>query len=228
MTKRVNILVVAAAVLSFCASAEAGMYVCKSPGGSVSFTNAPTSSNCSPYQDSSGDYLTGGVSESTYTPSSTARTYSSSTSLSYDSYIQGAGYRYSVDPDLIKAIIRVESDFNRYAVSRVGAQGLMQLMPDTAKEMNVSDPFDPMENIYGGTLYMHNLLKMFKGDVRLALAAYNAGPTAVKKANDIPRYPETIRYVKKVLAHYKRYKGLYSNSSNSSLRLNDLKIASTR
>lgn len=169
-----------------------------------------------------------GISDVSYSPSLTSSSYGTTASLAYENFIQGAGYRFSVDPDLIKAIIRVESDFNRYAVSKVGAQGLMQLMPGTAKDLNVSDPFDPMENIYGGTQYVRDLLKMFDGDVNLALAAYNAGPTNVKKYNGIPQFPETIRYVKKVLSHYKRYKGLYSKDTRGTLSSGNLRIASSQ
>jgi soluble lytic murein transglycosylase-like protein len=122
----------------------------------------------------------------------------------FDKDIRYAARAHKVDPLLIKAIIKTESAFNRYAVSPKGAQGLMQLMPATAKDLQVRDPFNPRQNIYGGTKYMKWLLKRFNGDLRLSLAAYNAGPARVKKK--IPRIPETIAYVKKVLRHYKAYK----------------------
>jgi hypothetical protein len=125
-------------------------------------------------------------------------------SARFDKEIRYAARAHKVDPLLIKAIIKTESAFNRYAVSPKGAQGLMQLMPATAKDLQVKDPFNPRQNIYGGTKYIKWLLKRFKGDVRLSLAAYNAGPGRVKKK--IPRIPETISYVKKVLRHYKAYK----------------------
>ncbi len=122
----------------------------------------------------------------------------------FDKDIRYAARAHKVDPLLIKAIIKTESAFNRYAVSSKGAQGLMQLMPATAKDLQVKDPFNPRENIYGGTKYIKWLLKRFNGDIRLSLAAYNAGPGRVRKK--IPRIPETISYVKKVLRHYKAYK----------------------
>lgn len=124
----------------------------------------------------------------------------------YERYIRAAAHRYEVDPLLVKAIIKTESDFNPYAVSRVGAQGLMQLMPDTAKDMEVNDPFDPKQNINGGTKYFRKLLGLFKGDVKLALAAYNAGPTRIRQTGEIPNITETFQYVKKVLSHYDFFK----------------------
>ncbi|WPD23443.1 MAG: transglycosylase SLT domain-containing protein [Candidatus Electrothrix aestuarii] len=122
----------------------------------------------------------------------------------FDKHIRHAARAHKVDPLLIKAIIKTESAFNRYAVSPKGAKGLMQLMPATAKDLKVKDPFDPRQNIYGGTKYIKWLLKRFNGDLRLSLAAYNAGPARVKKK--IPRIPETIAYVSKVLRYYKAYK----------------------
>jgi len=122
----------------------------------------------------------------------------------FDRHIRNAAQAHKVDPMLIKAIIKTESDFNCKAVSPKGAQGLMQLMPATAKDLKVRDPFDPRENIYGGTKYIKWLLNRFNGDLRLCLAAYNAGPARVRKK--IPRIPETIDYVGRVLRHYKAYK----------------------
>ena len=122
----------------------------------------------------------------------------------YDRHIRQAARAHKVDPLLIKAIIKTESAFNRYAVSPKGARGLMQLMPATAKDLKVKDPFDPRQNIYGGTKYIKWLLKRFNGNLRLSLAAYNAGPARVR--NRIPRIPETVAYVKKVLRHYRAYK----------------------
>jgi hypothetical protein len=122
----------------------------------------------------------------------------------FDKHIRYAARAHKVDPMLIKAIIKTESAFNCNAVSPKGAQGLMQLMPATAKDLEVKDPFNPQENIYGGTKYIKWLLKRFNGDLRLSLAAYNAGPARVKKK--IPRIPETIAYVGKVLRQYKAYK----------------------
>ncbi|MBU4263063.1 MAG: lytic transglycosylase domain-containing protein [Proteobacteria bacterium] len=123
----------------------------------------------------------------------------------YEHYIQSVGSRYQIDPLLIRAVIKAESNFDALALSCKGAQGLMQLMPGTARDMRVSDPFDPRENINGGTRYLRKMLNIFDDDLHLALAAYNAGPEAVKSIGRIPDFPETIEYVERVLRHYRRY-----------------------
>ncbi len=195
--------------------AGATMYVCKNANGAVQFTNAPTSSSCEEMKPNRRSF-------------SVTRTYSPrvvSDPARYDSHIRSASYRYDIDPLLIRAIIRVESDFDRYAVSRTGARGLMQLMPDTARELNVSDSFDPAQNIHGGTRYLRKLMDMFKGDLVLALAAYNAGPTLVKKINRIPQIPETRNYVKKVLVHYKQYRQRSADAGGKTIRVGGLEIA---
>jgi len=120
----------------------------------------------------------------------------------YEPLIQAAANRHNVDNKLIRAITQVESCFDRTAQSRVGAQGLMQLMPGTAKELGVYDSFNASQNINGGTTYIARMLKRFNQDHRLALAAYNAGPGNVDKYKGIPPFPETQNYVKKVLALY--------------------------
>lgn len=128
----------------------------------------------------------------------------------YDSYIKEAASKFNLPEYLIRAVMAVESSYNPYAVSSKGAEGLMQLMPSTAKDMEVKDSFDPKENIIGGARYLRFLANMFNGDLVLILAAYNAGHAAVKKyGNKIPPYQETIDYVKKVSRLYLQYKEEY-------------------
>lgn len=124
---------------------------------------------------------------------------------SFDSLFIAAGKAFGVDPALLKAVARAESGLNPRAVSPAGALGIMQLMPATARALGVDDPFDPAQSIFGGAKYLRHLLDRFGGDVRLALAAYNAGPGAVQRWGGIPHYEETKEYVDRVLGYLKRY-----------------------
>lgn len=123
-----------------------------------------------------------------------------------DALVAQNAQQWSVDPALVKAIIANESGFNANATSPAGAQGLMQLMPGTAAGLGVKDSYDPAQNVYGGTRYIKGLLDRFKGDVKLAVAAYNAGPGAVDKYGGVPPYRETQNYVSAVLDSYEKYK----------------------
>lgn len=114
--------------------------------------------------------------------------------------------RHQVDAALIKAIIMAESRYNPRAISKRGAKGLMQLMPCTAKAFGVEDSFNPLQNINGGVRYFKKLIKLFNGDIMLALAAYNAGITRVKKHNGIPPFKETRNYINAVLRYYRYYR----------------------
>lgn len=122
--------------------------------------------------------------------------------------IQRVSSEYDVDINLIKAVIKVESNWNMKAVSKVGAKGLMQLMPETAKELGVKDIFNPEENIDAGVRFLKYLLQKFDYDLTLVLAAYNSGPARVAKLKRVPRIRETKLYIKKVLKYYNYYKTL--------------------
>jgi soluble lytic murein transglycosylase-like protein len=124
------------------------------------------------------------------------------TSEAIDQAIEEAAARHNVDPTLVKALIKVESNFNPGAVSRKGAMGLMQLMPSTARSLNVTNPFDPQQNVDAGVRHLKGLLENFGGDVRLTLAAYNAGQGAVMRSGGIPPYLETRNYVRRITDLY--------------------------
>jgi len=125
----------------------------------------------------------------------------------YDAYIREAASLYQIPEALVRAVIRVESNFDPRAISRANARGLMQLIPATAERMLVSDPFDARQNVLGGTRYLRILANLFNGNLQLTLAAYNAGEGAVIKYNGIPPYEETQAYVGKVLEYYNIYRG---------------------
>ena len=124
----------------------------------------------------------------------------------YDQIINRTAEKYNVDPALVKAVIKTESNFNHRAVSPKGAQGLMQLMPSTAYALQVPDSFQPDNNVEGGVKYLRYLMKLFNNDLSLALAAYNAGENAVIKHRGIPPYRETQNYVQRVLSQYHQYR----------------------
>lgn len=147
--------------------------------------------------------------KSIFTVNSTAQPFSTyaTSNVSYTkeqlmSMVEKLADKHGVDEKLVKALIKQESGFNPKATSKVGAMGLMQLMPSTAKGLGVSDPYNPYQNVEGGIKYLKSMLERFNGNTILALAAYNAGPNAVKKYNDVPPYGETQRYVRAVLKDY--------------------------
>ena len=127
--------------------------------------------------------------------------------LAYTAIIHAAARRYRLPPALVKAVMAAESGFNPAARSHAGACGLMQLMPVTAREMGVEDIFDPEQNIHGGARYLRYLINHFSGDVKLAVAAYNAGPNLVARLGRVPNIPETRTYVRRVLGLYRTYRG---------------------
>jgi len=124
----------------------------------------------------------------------------------YDLIIEQASDTFGIDSSLIKAVIKAESGFDHKATSSKGAQGLMQLMPKTATDMEVRDPYEPEQNIFGGVRYLSDLLGRYNNNMERALAAYNAGPENVEAYKGVPPFPETETFIKRVLDYYDRYK----------------------
>ncbi len=171
--------------------AAADIYMRVGKNGTVYFSNIPVSSGYNLYmrtQRKSGNDING---------------YGR---ILYKNIILKASKKYNVSPKLIEAVIKAESGFNIKAVSDKGAEGLMQLMPQTQRKLDVTDPFNPSQNIYGGTEYLKSLIAKYRGNLPLALAAYNAGSKAVKKYGGIPPYDETRNYVNEVMEYYKEKK----------------------
>ncbi len=184
-------------ILCFPLSSLAGIYRYVDEKGVIHFTNCPRDPKFKLYiRESKED-----VGEDNHSSGASIRD-----SNKYDSLISEFSKKYGVDFALIKAMIRAESGFNPFAVSKKGAKGLMQLMPQTALRMNVMDIFNPRENIEGGVRYFKYLLTLFNHDIRLSLAAYNAGENLVSELRSIPPYQETIDYVKRVISFYQSYK----------------------
>jgi soluble lytic murein transglycosylase-like protein len=176
--------------LGMAGEVRAEMYQCTEADGAVIFTNTPARAGCK---------LLGGRRERLPLPASEGD------SSQFDDLIYASSERYGVDPALVRAVVKAESNFNVVALSRKGAQGLMQLMPDTARLYNIVDAFNPTENIEGGVQHLKVLLDKYRGDLQLTLAAYNAGMQAVEKYGGIPPFAETREYVKRVLNFHQRY-----------------------
>ncbi|MCF6290717.1 MAG: lytic transglycosylase domain-containing protein [Desulfobacterales bacterium] len=184
------VLIFLLAVIAGPAAAAAYIYSFVDEAGVLHFTNAPVDARYRPTR-----YLASA-------PESNSRA-----GRNYDTLIRAAARRHQLDPELIRAVIRVESNFEKKAVSSKGARGLMQLMPGTAMEMGVGSVFDPADNIMGGSRYLRKLYDRFQGDLELTLAAYNAGPNRVEESGGVPRIPETVSYVRQVLRQYRNYRG---------------------
>jgi len=198
-----------ACVVTVCvAAAHAEIYVRVHKDGYKEFTNRPSGPGWVFYASESGDVPV-------------IRFERQGKPKSIDELVEEIADTFRINANLVKAIIVTESNCNPAAVSKKGAQGLMQLMPATAKRLNVSQPLDPRENIVGGVKYIKGLLASY-GDLRLALAAYNAGPGAVRKYAGIPPYRETINYVKKVVRFYKKF------TDNPSLRVAEAERMETK
>jgi len=179
---------------------RAEVYLYRAPSGALKFSNAPVATDFELYSPTAttwyrnwGNSPLGGI--------------GGERRRAFDKIIREAAYRHGVDEALVKAVIRVESDFHARAVSPKGALGLMQLMPATARLRRVQRVFEPRDNVDGGVEHLRYLITRYNGNLTLALAAYNAGEAAVDKYGGIPPYAETQGYVTRVLAYHKRYLG---------------------
>ncbi len=182
--------------------ATASVYTYTAADGSVSLSNVPADSNR--YTVLIADQKNDAAVLSAVTAQRPLPTLVNK--AQYNQIVDTAAHTYGLDSALLHAVISVESHYNSQALSRKGAAGLMQLMPNTARRYGVADAFDPVQNINGGARYLRDLLKLFNSDVSLALAAYNAGEnTVVRYGNRIPPYRETMDYVPKVLGFYRKY-----------------------
>ena len=182
--------------------ARADIYKYIDKNGVVHFTNVPTTPQYRLYQKS--NHPADDVEIERPVP---FHFFSGGDETRYDKVIESLCSKYAVDTALVKAVIKTESDFDPFAVSSKGAQGLMQLMPGTARDMQVRNPFDPTQNLQGGICYLRRMLDMFNGDMKLALAAYNAGfNTVIGCGWRVPNIPETRDYVQKVMYHIKKYR----------------------
>ena len=180
-------------LMAFVASVHADIYMYIDDNGVMHFTNTPTS-NQHEYK--------------VYIKERTSVSTRFHTTDKYDKLISNASKEFNVDSRLLKAMIKAESDFDPRAISRKGAMGLMQIMPENFKMLNIDNPFDPWQNIRAGARYFKKLYERFNGKLALSLAAYNAGPTAVDRYKSIPPYQETEEYVRRVLRYYRTFKQL--------------------
>jgi soluble lytic murein transglycosylase-like protein len=146
------------------------------------------------------------------TPGTTSAGAAASGPIPYKTEIGAAAAKYGIDPALLAAVVKQESNFNPNARSGAGAKGLTQLMEATARGLGVTDPFDPTQSLDAGAKFLSGLLKQFHGDQSLAVAAYNAGPVAVQKYGGIPPYQETQRYVPKVLGYTAQFRRIWADS----------------
>jgi soluble lytic murein transglycosylase-like protein len=199
-------------LLTTAGRADAGeVYSYVDSDGVVHFSNAPNDARYRKVNRGAGGaaiYRSSPAAQARSRPVASATALPSSTSLErWRQHIKGAAAKYKIPEALLFAVMAVESNFDHQALSEKGAVGLMQLMPGTAKEMYVSDAWDPEQNIEGGARYLRVLANQYGGDMVRTLAAYNAGPDAVRRAGGaIPPIPETQEYVRKVVALYQAYK----------------------
>lgn len=193
--------IAAAMLMAYVPPCHADIYRYVDGDGNVHFTNVPEDSRFKLYLATQKD-----PSPVANTITHRYRPYPPADRKKYHAHVIAAARAFQLEPALIHAVISAESGYNPLARSPKGAKGLMQLMPDTARRYGVDNPLDPKQNIEGGSAYLRDLLTLFGNDLKLALAAYNAGEGAVKEYGHIPPYRETTQYVPKVLSYYKRYK----------------------
>ncbi len=186
------------------APAAANVFLYTDDAGAVRFTNAPQPKPAKRFQLSSTRWPRAAW-QRTHWPASRLGALGGVRRKRYDEMIRHVAARHRVDANLIKAVIRVESDFSPHAVSPKGALGLMQLMPGTARRHQVRRVFDPTANVEGGTKHLRYLLDRYRGNLKLALAAYNAGEGAVDRYRGVPPYRETQDYVRRVLGYRSAY-----------------------
>ncbi|MGD9330275.1 MAG: transglycosylase SLT domain-containing protein [Desulfobacterales bacterium] len=189
MQKRIGMVVALLLMVGAGSPLSADIYMYRDADGVMHFTNTPSSPEYRLYIR-------------THKP----RFSSPTNHRQYDRIIREASRRHGVDFFLLKAVIQAESSFNPRAVSKKGARGLMQIMPENYPALNINDPFDPRQNIMGGTFYLRTLYDRYEGKLALTLSAYNAGPTIVDRYQRIPPIAETERYVEKVMRYYRHYK----------------------
>ena len=197
------------AALALCVMAQpalADIYTFKDDNGVIHFTNIPSSDKRYRLLRKEGKEGDNPAAAAMRLPSASAWLPNDVLIQRYSPIINLASATYGVDKALVHAVISAESAYNPYALSKAGASGLMQLMPDTARRYGVKNIMDPSENIHGGVRYLKDLLVLFNGNIELAVAAYNAGENAVIRAgNRIPPYAETVHYVPKVLGFYRKF-----------------------
>jgi soluble lytic murein transglycosylase-like protein len=221
---RAALLTLLLLVLALPANARAGLFTYVDEHGVRHYTNVPADSRARPVRLKK--IITTNLPDRPravirYSRPTTVRPRQKAVVVNHaaiERHILRAASENRVDPLLIKAIIKTESNFDQFAVSSKGAQGLMQLMPETARDLQVDNPFDAYENIAGGARYLRTLLDTFAGDLKLSLAAYNAGPGCVTRHGGIPNFPETTAYVRKVLRHYHNYRKQHALATSINLR----------
>jgi len=189
-----NIIVTIIILIIAYTQTYADIYYYKDENGTLHFTDRPKSTDREKYQVLMRDSI------KSWRKSDNVET------TRYDRYIDDAAKKYGVEFTLIKAVIKAESNFDRWAVSPKGARGLMQIMPENFKKLGLYNPFNPRQNIMAGTQYLKEMMNRFD-NLSLAIAAYNAGPTTVNNYKRIPPYRETQTYVKRVLRYYRSYNG---------------------